>query len=338
MSLEFPESQQIAARYVREAIPMMVGRKIVPNPLNFALWYSYVSNRSNELKSDLDATVNEYGTCPDEVGLDLFRRYIINDEISFHSGLEDSFTEIIDDLLKDVDSSRTTTDSCAKAYQSGIERMQGDKSAEELRELTSELVATTELANHTVGQFGSQLRAADEEIRFLKQQLAIKEQQAYIDPLTNIGNRRFFERKLFELFSCEEQVFSLIFIDLDHFKRLNDRHGHLLGDKVLKATGSLLSKLVPGNATAARYGGEEFVVLFEGRQEDAAQCAETLRLEIEKIRLLDKKSSQAIQSITASFGVAERQPGEFPDQLIARADKALYAAKANGRNRLETAA
>ncbi len=337
MSLEYPESQQVAARYVREAIPMMVGRKIVPNPLNFALWYSYVSNRSRDLKIDLDETVKKHGTCPDEVGLDLFRRHIIKEEILFQQNLEDSFSEIIDDLLDEVDGSKAATDACAAVYQASIDQMQEQKSVEELRQLTSELAATTEQANQAVGHFGSQLRAAEEEIRSLKQQLALKEQQAYLDPLTNIGNRRSFERKLFELFAVEDLEFSLIFIDLDHFKQLNDRHGHLLGDKVLKAIGALLARLVPANATAARYGGEEFVVLFEDGHNQAAIYAENMRLEIEKIRLRSKKSNQQINNVTASFGIAQRSPGEFPDQLIERADNALYDAKANGRNRVEIA-
>jgi diguanylate cyclase len=123
--------------------------------------------------------------------------------------------------------------------------------------------------------------------------------------------------------------------DIDHFKRVNDSYGHLIGDKVLHAVGRALQANVKGKDTASRFGGEEFAVLLpQTPLEGAARLAETLRATIASGRVKSVGSGETVGNITISIGVACYRAGEPAAEFIARADRALYAAKTRGRNRV----
>jgi len=124
---------------------------------------------------------------------------------------------------------------------------------------------------------------------------------------------------------------SLIMFDLDHFKCINDRHGHLCGDSVLAAVGAKMREVLRGSDMKCRYGGEEFLVLLpETPIEGAKRVADTLRRELSELPIGWKGE---VVRVTASFGVSVAMPSEVdPAALIARADAALYRAKDQGRN------
>ena len=111
-----------------------------------------------------------------------------------------------------------------------------------------------------------------------------------------------------------------------------------MGDKVLQGVAKVMKKACPDNALAARYGGEEFAFLIQGSATTGASIAEQTRQLLSKLLLRKKSDGQVIDNITASFGVAQRNTGEYPERLIERADKALYEAKEAGRNRVALAA
>jgi diguanylate cyclase (GGDEF)-like protein/PAS domain S-box-containing protein len=172
----------------------------------------------------------------------------------------------------------------------------------------------------------------------LKALYAQLREQAIHDPLTGLFNRRYLEETLGrELARAErlEQPVSLIMGDLDYFKTVNDRYGHLAGDEVLRVFGHLLQHNARESDIFCRYGGEEFLLVLPGLSiENAGERAEQLRTVLASMPI--NIGSIAIQ-VTASFGVAAYpQHGRSPTQLIAAADEALYAAKENGRNQVRT--
>ena len=165
------------------------------------------------------------------------------------------------------------------------------------------------------------------------------EQLAFFDPLTKLLNRRAILRKL------EEQVnfvrrygegLSLIMLDIDHFKKVNDSCGHLTGDEVLAGVASLLNENIRVTDFAGRYGGEEFIVVLPRTGLDGALVlAGRVRKMIEKARMQDPDGNDF--HVTVSLGLSEYREGDDPRSLISRADEALYRAKESGRNRVETA-
>lgn len=155
-------------------------------------------------------------------------------------------------------------------------------------------------------------------------------QMATKDPLTGAGNRRAFEDKLSITASLLDRTgtpASLILIDLDHFKVVNDRYGHAVGDQILCRITEIVNLRIRVTDSLYRIGGEEFVVLLDGQDvERAAHLAEQLRTLVEANELVPD------HLVTISLGVAELRPGEAAAEWLQRADEALYQSKREGRN------
>jgi two-component system, sensor histidine kinase LadS len=161
------------------------------------------------------------------------------------------------------------------------------------------------------------------------------EREAQRDPLTGVFNRRgFYEQAKLpcQLAARQGRPLSLVVIDLDHFKAVNDQHGHHVGDEVLKAVAGALAATLRQSDILARWGGEEFILLLPETTIDVAlTLAERLRLQVEQTRIPSGTTSIAV---TASFGLGQLANAEEFDTLIDRVDEALYLAKSSGRNRV----
>lgn len=163
---------------------------------------------------------------------------------------------------------------------------------------------------------------------------------SYRDPMTHAYNRRYFyeeSNKLLSLASRDVKKSSVVILDIDKFKDINDTYGHAIGDEVIIALAKNLEKNVRKSDVVARFGGEEFVIfLYDSDIKNAHNIAEKIRLEIEKIEI---KTSQEDIHFSASFGVAQFNI-EFDnndiEHTISRADKCLYVAKTSGRNKVIT--
>jgi len=187
----------------------------------------------------------------------------------------------------------------------------------------------------------ARIKAGERIVRYqkmLKEQQALLEQLAREDKLTGLCNRRHFEeRAQEELLRAQRygRPLSLLLGDLDHFKQINDRYGHAYGDTVLRQIGQMLPLHCRTSDIVARYGGEEFMVLlFETGLEDALKVAERL---CASVRTLAFTHPSGAFTVTISFGVTSLRNGQMQSlsELIDEADKALYAAKRNGRDRVE---
>ncbi len=158
---------------------------------------------------------------------------------------------------------------------------------------------------------------------------------AHIDPLTGLPNRRALTERLKQEWARMTRYgksFSLIMADIDHFKMVNDKYGHPIGDQLLQEIAKLIEKQCRITDLPARYGGEEFtVIVAEETAANAANLAERCRQDIENLRLPVKNDTVRV---TASFGIAEANSLSTPETLIENADEALYEAKLAGRNKV----
>jgi diguanylate cyclase len=165
-----------------------------------------------------------------------------------------------------------------------------------------------------------------------KELLALERLRSSIDPLTGAANRRQILHVL-KVGSLAPSKMAVILLDLDHFKGINDRYGHDVGDHVLRETVRMTKALILAiepRATIGRWGGEEFLIVIPGSSlEEAAEFSEHLRkrLQVHAFKVVDR--------VTASFGIAALKPEERVSSLVKRADEALYQAKSFGRNRIE---
>ncbi len=166
------------------------------------------------------------------------------------------------------------------------------------------------------------------------------EEAAFIDPLTGLANRRRFDERLSEEVRRAQAIglpLSLLVLDIDHFKHVNDAHGHGIGDLVLKQVAMLIAAKSRHFDTACRVGGEEFVVIVPGLESVfAAALAERLRRAVAETGIPIEGRGEL--RTTVSLGLAMLRPGETADLLFRRADAALYGAKRGGRDRVSLAA
>jgi diguanylate cyclase (GGDEF)-like protein len=172
-------------------------------------------------------------------------------------------------------------------------------------------------------------RLRAEQLTLRNEELA---RQAHMDALTGLPNRRGLDAALAHRMGEERARFACVLADIDHFKRINDRYSHLVGDEVLRRVGALMREVVRDGDVAARYGGEEFALLLDrvdGRQ--AVEVSERLR---QVIAAQPWEQIVGGLAVTISLGVAMRQAGDSGEALLGRADGCLYAAKAAGRDRV----
>lgn len=202
-------------------------------------------------------------------------------------------------------------------------RVQVTVRATPMRRKVGEIVGAVEVFN-----------MVPQEINVLKEIEQLRK-EVFTDPLTAVGNRRYAQIRLQE---CAEDQraygvpYAILFVDIDHFKTINDTWGHGVGDRVLCMVASVLADAVRGLDTVCRWGGEGFVVICRNLGVEGLQAlAERLRMLVET-SWLDHQQKRIF--VTASFGGAVSYPGEAPEEVVERADRQLYRSKALGRNRV----
>jgi diguanylate cyclase len=182
-------------------------------------------------------------------------------------------------------------------------------------------------------KLATRLEDAEHKIETQAEEIRTQQSEARTDALTKLANRRAFDAFLaesLEKYARDGKPVSLIMLDVDHFKKFNDTHGHPAGDEVLRTVGRTLARAVKSGDLACRYGGEEFaVILVNTRAAEAQAAAERIRKAIENMPVHFGGNTLRV---TASVGMAECAAEEDAAQLIRRADEAVYASKKNGRN------
>ncbi|MFT3930184.1 MAG: GGDEF domain-containing protein [Spongiibacteraceae bacterium] len=338
--LEFPEVLQQAISYLKTVLPVLRKLGLAPNPLNYALWYVHASGRRPELSATLEKI--ERGLIPyDETTAEkLFRQHIcLNniDAIEKAAATFELLTATLHDHLKQgIDSSERLDENILCSRNS----LQNASEADDIRAVVAQIVTQLDAFNDTNREYRRAMLSANAQIEQLRLELERAQQSANIDELTRLFNRATFYREL--NLKIESKSFThnlcVVLCDLDYFKAVNDRLGHLAGDHVLQRVSNLLLTKSREGTIAARYGGEEFALILPGTDLKAAKLfAERLRLAIHRLRI-QLREAETIERLTASFGVACLREGDTAESLFERADKALYLAKEAGRNTTMTEA
>jgi diguanylate cyclase len=209
---------------------------------------------------------------------------------------------------------------------------------EQVKAIAESLLQATREMRETNKALEDRLSLSKTEISNLQQSLEAIRAESLTDPLTGLGNRKYFDRSIemaVQTALASGEPLSLLMLDIDHFKSFNDSYGHLTGDQVLRLVGMSLKQTIKGQDITARYGGEEFaVVLPNTALRQALTVADHIRRAVMAKELKKKSTGEILGRVTISVGVSMLKPGDDTESLIERADACLYAAKRNGRNRV----
>ncbi len=242
------------------------------------------------------------------------------------------------DSLNSLSDSETSIVSTLNAHVTDIENIAQldniDEITEKLSQLSRDLKSTIVKVKREINKTRKELEKSAQTINHLKEELEKLKEKTIIDELTQILNRRGIMEFLTREYARSKRFkspLSVLMIDIDDFKKVNDTYGHTVGDKVLKTIAQILKTKLRATDVVGRYGGEEFlVVLPETDLQAALTVAEKLRTEVAKKTF---KYKDQVFKVTISLGAAQLKEGESIEELINRADQALYTSKRSGKNR-----
>jgi len=362
----YQHSVERSTELLRKALPLMSRQAAALHPASYAVWYAYVSDDKSALHQALDAHLAAHGSLDEAATEAMYRRYLAEPQQQPPELPSEKMAEELHRLLDGMQASATAAGDETARYGHSLQQLSAalgpdvpsatPPALDMVREHTLQMQSA-------LTQLQRQLAESQSEINTLRDEVRSARQESLIDALTGLGNRRAFDRHLSTcLASClatdvaaaalgaatSAAPVCLLMIDIDRFKRVNDTYGHAFGDQVLRAVGQVLKAAAPEGSLAARVGGEEFALLLPAMAlEPARALAEKLRVTVAASRIRRKGSNDAAERITVSLGLAlyARRSGpdaaladEAPADFVERADRALYAAKQGGRDRVELAA
>ncbi|MGH8411573.1 MAG: GGDEF domain-containing protein, partial [Pseudomonas sp.] len=232
----YPEDSREAAALLKQAVPLMVRHNIPPNPVHYALWYTYSKGQDPELIRHLDRVVRDFDGCPPEAATRLFRQYIIRDELEDARAEQHQVINLVDGMERDV--SRSVQGSLTFQNRLGqCLEMLDEPAGDRLPGILNELQQSARLMQSQQEHFLSQLQSAQNEIKALRDKLERAQLAATLDGLTELLNRTAFTRLLEQALGKASRRVALVMLDIDHFKQFNDQYGHPLGDRVLQHVG-----------------------------------------------------------------------------------------------------
>lgn len=330
------EDFKVALDRARLALDILQRHLVPPTPPRFAVTYHYFMADMPDLIKVIDRLVAHHKLNTqtiDEVHDQFFGRRIEESELREASRkIETTVTQVveyIDAAAEEVEHYGTVL--------AGFNDEAQQPNADIGRAVSNVLDQTKQMAESN-RSLEERLQASSREIVMLREHLERLEREATMDGLTGVANRKKFDVSLREFVATanrEQTQLSMLMIDIDHFKKFNDTHGHLLGDQVLRLVARYLLDCIKGNDMAARYGGEEFaIILPRTRLEDAVHVADQIRTHVSSKKVVNRRTGEALGQITLSIGAGEYRLGETPSELVHRADEALYLAKRTGRDRV----
>lgn len=328
-----------AAEYLRMIVPQMSLHSIPATPENYAVWFAHVSGENAELSADINDIITQKQPFTPEVCRKLHKQLLNGDIVETIEQVRHSLDEMLTEVGVSLQGAGENASLYAGTLGGAVEHLDQADSLQDIRDLLNTLIVETRGIRRTTTDLRTDFDVKTKEIEELHEQLRNERKRATTDALTGLLNRSALMEKLNHAATDGTGPLSIIMIDIDYFKEVNDKHGHLIGDRVIRFVAQVLMKNIKGRDTAARYGGEEFILLLPHTgTRGAHSVAESIRSAVSNAQLVRADSKQPLGQITLSAGVATLQLNEDIMDLINRADQALYRAKREGRNRVKTAA
>ena len=340
--MKYHEAKEHSAELLRLVLAAMGRHDAVYNPVTYTVWYEHVAGLNQRLSHALEQALQAKPRLND---VDMWQLYV-----SFVADLDTRTIQRISSelqrMMAGMAESAARTGNQAGVYGEQLLDLTAALTTGDgglLSPVVSQVIASTAQMKDTTQALERQVNASQQEIALLKDELVRTRDDSYKDALTGVLNRKGFDQKLIEMLAQplpEGRSHGLVMLDIDHFKLVNDTHGHVMGDRVLQALGEVLRSVVgeASDLSVARYGGEEFAILMPDRSLVLCQqLAELVCSHTRTMKIRDRHTKAVVLTVTISGGVSTMQAGDDAQTLIARSDAALYQSKQAGRDRVTCA-
>ena len=340
--MRYQESAAESAELLRLILPRIAKHGGAYVPTTYSLWYEYLSGVNPKLIAAVDQRLQDATPLTQGEIEKLYARHIDTRE----AGTLEAYQAGLGELMRRMGEIATTSGAGTAEFTKTLAQCEQELGAISdpagVSRIIQSLVTSTNTVRQSTETLHKEVMATRDEMQQLRGQMGALQNLAQTDPLTRLRNRRGFEQAVAEYAqgrNADLAGCTVMIGDIDHFKRVNDNYGHLIGDQVIKAVAQVLQNNVKGRDIAARWGGEEFIVFLpETPAEGAMRLAEQVRVAFSKTRIKRGGKVEVSDSVTISIGVAAISSGEALERAIDRADGALYQAKHGGRNCVRVAA
>ncbi|MER2491095.1 GGDEF domain-containing protein [Catenovulum sediminis] len=324
-----------AKRYGQVALDLLDTWNVPMSPINYGVAYEIAKGKNKSLLAAYKAHTSK-NKLIDCFCLEQWQSQYLQSPAPQNDKLISDLEKVVAGVHEQLESNDGSVDKYLEQLTDGIEQIKQANIGDELLPVVDSLLSASRLIKWQQKELKEQLAQSKNETSQLKDKLEQIEQQIKKDPLTGLLNRRGLDEYLQKVQDTTPLL--TVAIDIDRFKSINDQYGHLIGDIVIAKVAEQIRQSSNTNIKAIRYGGEEFLLVMPQSEFNRYPLvAEDIRKKVSEMKLVSKKSQQKLPAITVSAGVARQQKDESFEDLVARADTALYAAKNAGRNQVQYA-
>lgn len=335
--MQYSDTIEQSSEYLRLALDHMGRHQIPVDPANYSVWYEYVSGKNEQLKLVIDNVLEKSKIITPELNKTLYERYVASEHKIIIKKIREELRKVLETILNHVIDAGGQLTRFGTMIHIYSQRLKDELDADSVRGIVEDILSETQAIKRSGMLLKERIVSSTREIEGLRKDLDKVREEAWTDMLTGLKNRRY----LSNIFDQESKnaiatgnKLSAIMLDIDHFKKINDSFGHIMGDRVLKTTAGMIKECIKGRDTVIRYGGEEFVIILPDTPlEGALILAEKICIYFKQMNWKRKDTGELIGQVFVSLGVSQYRQGESLDAFIQRADDALYLSKTQGRCR-----
>ncbi len=338
--MHYFHTREESAEILRRALHLMAPHKAAFHPLSYAVWYEHAADLNPGLSRDLEKFPLPDSPLSESDVARLYALHIAARDIEAFERAQSQLRALLEETASGAASTQTAAVRFTHTLESVGRKLEQPVDAATLKRLVAELMNQTQAMQKVTVQFSEKLAANRTEVMGVVDRLERAQTEPLRDPLTGLSNRHGFQRAVDALVATASNLegVALLAADVDHFKKINDTHGHVIGDKVLLKIAEILRKHIETDDIASRLGGDEFAVLLPGMPlPDAAALAERIRSSVSRTVISRSDGTDYPGQVSLSIGLAMGEPTDTLESLRHRADGALYKAKGAGRNQVSLA-
>ena len=328
----------VSYQNAERAITGLKSAGLAASPKNLELWFLFAEGRNPALARDFHKATRADGAILQSDADALYDAHVLKqglsrDLVDLIQRFEDEMTKIAD-VVESTGANASGNSEKLRFLSTELKRSASGNPA--LSALMDSVLSVAKSVREANERLEDQLAKSSDEVVTLRRNIENIQQEAMLDPLTGVKNRKTFDLELARHIRTAHEAgepLALIMADVDHFKQFNDRWGHQTGDHVLRLVADVMNANIKGQDVLARYGGEEFAIILPGTTlSNAVMLADRIRKAVESRRLKKRRTDEDLGVVTLSMGAALLKWNDTPESLIERSDGLLYAAKKAGRN------